>query len=596
MNAIVNETIKVTQGRHMREGVSLSDEKNAVEICIWCKDAKKCKLLLYRDNKLMDRIPMFSMQNEGAPDLFSVRIEGEEVVSYLKNCEYSFEADKKIVNDPFMRATAGRDVFGKKGQLRGRFYFEQFDWSGEKRKPISYDDMILYQCHLRGFTKHVSSKVKNPGTFSGFVEKLNYLQKLGVNSILFLPLYDFNERMSTEEKKINFWGYSDDACYFAPKASYAVDGSQAVDEFKSMIKKAHQKGMNLFMDMHFVQKSPDFILQCLKYYVTEFHIDGFLVNTDVVNKGWIDHDPVLRQCKFLGNRWDQAEKVNGKKTFGCFNDDFLTVARRYLKSDEGQVSDFFQSFKADSSECGIVHYITQKNGFTLRDLVSYDVKHNEANGEHNKDGTEYNYSWNCGQEGISRKKAVKSMRLQQTKNALCMLLLGLATPMILAGDEIGRTQKGNNNAYCQDNATTWMDWSLFEKNKEVFEFTKMLIHIRNTNPLYQRSEPISSMDTGGIGVPGVSGHGIEPWEANYSYYSREIGILFYGTYYKGKSLYFAFNFHWDIHEFFLPAIDEKNKWTVLLDTGRTKIAPNEDGINHYEVLPRSIVVFENRNK
>lgn len=595
MKTIEKGLFEIKKGRNLREGVFVSDTHDNVEITIWCRDTKVCSLCLYRENKRIYKIPMFSMDKEGAADLFTLRLEGEGIVPFLEDCEYVFEADRNRVNDPYMRATAGRDEFGNKGKLRGRFYFQEFDWEGENRKSISYEDMILYQCHLRGYTRHSSSGVKHPGTFSGFAEKLEYMKELGINTILFLPVYDFNERMNLFEKKINYWGYTGDACYFAPKASYAVDGETAVTEMKQMIKKIHQCGMNLFFDMHFVDKAPEFIVRCLKYYVTEYHVDGFLINTDVVPKQWIDADPVLRQCKFLGSHWDDVTRVNGQKKFGVFRDEFLTVARRYLKSDEGQVSDFFRLFKEDEREFGIVHYITKKDGFTLRDLVSYDIKHNEANGERNNDGTEYNYSWNCGQEGTSRKRTVNSMRLRQTKNALSMLLLGLATPMLLAGDEFCQTQKGNNNAYCQDNATTWLDWRLLEKNKEVYTFTKTLLDFRKKCALYQKAETLNSMDTKGVGAPGVSAHGIEPWEANYSYYSREIGVLFYGAYYGGKSLYMIFNFHWDAHEFYLPVVNNTKKWNVLFDTSQNDDGKLERDLKKYVVAPRSVVVLEGMN-
>ena len=369
-----------------------------------------------------------------------------------------------------------------------------------------------------------------------------------------------------------------------------MDGADAVGEMKQMIKTLHQNGMNLFLDMHFVDRSPEFILRCLVYYVTEFHVDGFLVNSDVVSEEWLLADPFLRNCKFLSSDWKRAERVGGERKFARFNDEYMTVARRYLKSDEGQAGDFYQCFRKDEKELGRIHYITQKNGFTLRDLVSYDVKHNEANGERNADGTEFNYSWNCGQEGVSRKRVVNQMRLRQTKNALCMLFLGLATPMLLAGDEFGRSQKGNNNAYCQDNVSTWLDWSLIEKNQQIYKFCHQLIQFRKEHPLYQRQEVLSGMDTLGVGAPGVSCHGIEPWEANFSYYSREVGILFYGTYFGGKSLYIVFNFHWDAHEFYLPVINETKKWNVILDTDEEKQKKNN--LKKYMVSPRSVVVFE----
>lgn len=570
----------------MRQGVFLCEDRKRVTVTFWGQGAKQCKLCLYKKGKIWAKIPMFSMKEEGAEDLFCVELQGDCVIDALQEVAYCFEMDQVVQNDPYMKATSGRDVFGKKTTLKGRFAFDSFDWSGENRQRISYQDMILYQCHLRGYTKHASSRVSAPGTYLGFCEKLDYLRDLGINSILFQPLYDFNERMEEDEKKINYWGYTTDACYFAPKASYAFNPAKAVVECKTMIKKIHQKGMNIFMDMHFGKQSPEFILRCLRYYAVEYHVDGFLVDSTQISPEWLQKDPVLSHCKFLGNYWE----IQGKaKNFARFNDEFLNVSRRFLKSDEGQVYDFYQAFKADSCQLGAIHYITQKNGFTLRDLVSYDVKHNESNGEKNQDGTEYNYSWNCGQEGVSRKKVVNAMRLQQTKNAFCMLLLGLATPMILGGDEFGRTQKGNNNAYCQDNATTWVDWSLFEKNQEIFDYVKQLLAFRKNHALYHRCSEMTGMDRKGLGAPDVSGHGREPWEMDTSYYSRELGVLYYGAYYEGKSLYMMFNFHWDAHDFYLPKVDE-GEWKIVFDTGKSR--QDKKRTSQYQISPRSIVIFE----
>mgnify|MGYP002526898473 FL=1 len=363
------EQFEIKPAKGLTEGVTLSEEKTNVEVLFFCKEHKECRLLVYRDQQLLKKIKMFPRTEAGAPDLFGVRLCGEGIVDFLQGCEYVFEAEKQIFQDPYMKATRGRNRFGHKGKLRGKFEFSEFDWSGEHRKPIAFEDMILYQCHLRGFTKHNSSGVKAPGTFSGFCEKLRYLEKLGINTVIFLPLYDFNERMEKQSGKINYWGYSGDACYFAPKASYAANPDDAANECKEMIKKMHKKGMNVFLDMHFDKCSPQFMIRCLRYYVTEYHVDGFLLNTAVVSEIWLHEDPILRQIKILGAGFLAPEKVAGKKTFAVFNEEYLTTARRYLKSDEGQVAGFYEAFCKDDATCGRVHYITQKNGFTLRDLV-----------------------------------------------------------------------------------------------------------------------------------------------------------------------------------------------------------------------------------
>ena len=243
-----------------------------------------------------------------------------------------------------------------------------------------------------------------------------------------------------------------------------------------------------------------------------------------------------------------------------------------------------------------VNYITAHDGFTLRDLISYDIKHNDANGEKNRDGTDYNYSWNCGFEGPTRRQSVLKLRSKQEKNILTMLLLGLPIPMLLMGDEFGNTQKGNNNAYCQDNSTTWLDWGLLDKNKETYNYVTKLLKLRKKLPMYHRETAFSGFDHKGFGAPDISNHSKEPWNHNYPFYCRELGILFYGPYLEGKdnqSYYIAFNMHWEAHDFYLPDITKTRKWEVVLDTAadlRKTGGLNEDR-TAFRLEPRSIVLL-----
>ena len=589
------EQIKINQGKAFPQGVSKVGD-NEIQIAIWQPGATVCQLRLYCDGKIQKKISMTALNDMEITDVFSIRLSGENLFFELKKIEYDFVIDGETVLDPYVQEVSGRENFGKKrSKERGRFAFHEFDWTGEKWEKISARDMILYQCHVRGFTKHASSLVKYPGTFAGMQEKIPYLKELGVNALLLLPIYEFNEWMTDRTgesiNKINYWGYGKDAYYFAPKSSYAGSGKSATEELKSLIKSLHQNGMNLILDMYFEGKSPRFIVQCLQYYALEFHVDGFRLNPGSIEESWIKNDPILSHLKIFGVSWSDQSENFGQEKFMEMNDGFLIDARRYLKSDEGQTENFYCRFREQRKGVGQVHYITHNNGFTLRDLISYDVKHNEANGERNLDGTEYNYSWNCGVEGPTRRQTVLRMRRKQERNAFVMLLLGMATPMLLSGDEFGNSQKGNNNAYCQDNATTWLDWRLLEKNKESFEFVKQLIKFRKNQPLYHRSKYLTGMDGKGLGAPDVSCHGREPWVADFSYYSRDLGILYYGGYYEDSSLYFAFNFHWDSHEFHLPDVSESKEWKVLIDTAEKSEGEMKKG--KYKMEPRSITVFEN---
>lgn len=568
--------------------------EDQVQVVAWQKGASRCQLCLYRQGR-KQKIAMESMAASGLQDIFSVMLSGRDVAGRLGGLEYDFLIDGEHIVDPYAREISGRDSFGKpKKNIRGRVVFSDFDWTGENWKKLEEHEMVLYQCHVRGFTRHGSSGVEAPGTFDGLREKVPYLKELGINTLLLLPVYDFDECMKDDEgspiDKVNYWGYAGDAYYFAPKVGYSSRKISATAELQMLVKTLHQNGMNLILDMYFEGKSPEYILYCLRYYAFHFHVDGFRVNQQAMDTTWIRQDPFLSHVKILGNSWREQPDDKGRAICYEMNDGFLVDARRFLKSDEGQVEKFYHHFKHQRDGIGLIHYITQNNGFTMRDLVSYDKKHNEANGERNMDGTEYNYSWNCGFEGPSRRKAVCMTRERQERNAFLMLLLGMAAPMLLAGDEFGNSQKGNNNAYCQDNATTWLDWRLLEKNQKTFAFVRELLAFRRKHPLYHQERRLTGMDSQGRGAPDVSCHGREPWVTDFSYYSRDLGILFYGGYYGGKSLYFVFNFHWDEHEFYLPVVDGSKTWKVVVDTAEGGVKKIRDGV--YKMAPRSITLFE----
>lgn len=581
------------QALHM-PGVMRSGSRQ-MQISVWKPGETSCQLYLYKDGKTYKKYTMHNLKKIGVEDVFYISLELDVPLEQMNGMEYDFMASGKHFVDPYARCVSGREHFGRRNnRIRGQFCFSEFDWSGENWHHMEVRDMILYQAQVRSFTRHSSSGVSNPGTFDGMREKIPYLKKLGINTLFLLPIYEFDEWMKDENgqelERINCWGYNADAFYFAPKRSFS-SAKNARNELKQLVKELHQAGMNLLLDFYFTGQTPSFILQCLKYYVLEFHIDGFRINQDCMDTSWLQDDPVLSHTVIIGNDWS-GHSMKGNVLE--MNDGFLVDARRFLKSDEGQVRNFYYRFKEQKRTAGVIHYIACNNGFTLRDMISYDVKHNEANGERNQDGTQYNYSWNCGFEGPTRRKSVLTMRRKQEKNALVMLLLGMGAPLLLAGDEFGRTQKGNNNAYCLDNATTWVDWRLLDKNRSTFEFVQKLIAFRKEHPLYHQKELLMGLDGKGLGAPDVSCHGREPWVADFSYYSRELGVLFGGGYYGGQSLYFVFNFHWDAHDFYLPAINGTKEWKLLLDTSTDQAGAKEQG--SYRMAPRSIAVFEECEK
>lgn len=584
------------ESEHFSPGVTRISE-NEVRFLTWQQGEKSCQLCLYEDGKVFQRFPMAAMTAFGMPDVFAVTLTAEHLVQKIRHMEYDFIVSGRHCMDSYARLVSGRESFGKKHRkLRAGFVFDDFDWTGERWKRLRVSEMVWYQLQVRSFTRHKSSGVKNPGTFDGVREKIPYMKKLGINTLFLLPVYEFDEWMKDqngmEMSKLNCWGYGTDAFYFAPKRSFSCS-ADAGTELKELVKSLHRNGMNLILDFYFTGRTPSFILECLRYYVLQYHIDGFRLNVDRVDISWLQADPVLSHTILVANNWDGNAAVGKGSCVLEMNDGFLVDARRFLKSDEGQTKSFYRRFVERGNGSGTVHYIAEHNGFTLRDMISYDVKHNEANGERNMDGTEYNYSWNCGFEGPTRRKAVLSMRRKQEKNALVMVMLGMAVPMLLAGDEFGRSQKGNNNAYCLDNATTWLDWNLLEKNRETYRFVRELIKFRKNSPLYHQDRELSGMDPKGEGAPDVSCHGREPWGVDFSYYSRELGVLYGGTYYGGENIYFAFNFHWDGHNFYLPDIRGKKEWEVVFDTAESGITLIKNGI--FRMQPRSIAVFREKN-
>ena len=595
--------IKVSRMAHLKSmGLTILDE-NCICLNLWRPGATGLKMNIYDGNHVIQRITIPSMKEEGMGDFFSARLYGENLIHKMDGLCYDFVSDGEHFVEPTAEIIAGREVFGKRGKLRARISNPEFDWTGENRKTIDPEDMVIYETHVRGFTRHSSSGVAHPGTFDGMREKIPYLKKLGVNTIFLLPVYEFDELSvragMDDQKRINYWGYTKDAFYMAPKSSYSSDPVHPDVEFKTLVKELHRAGMNIVMDMFFSDQSPDHVRECLRYYTAYYHIDGFRVISDWFNLNTVREDPLLSHVRFFSYSWEEHPKDAHSPMLFEMNDGFKEIARRYVKSDEGQVDGFYRSFRAERNGVVKVNYVTAHDGFTLRDLISYDIKHNEANGEKNRAGTDYNYSWNCGFEGPTRRIGVLRMRAKQEKNILVMLLLGLPIPKLLMGDEFGNTQKGNNNAYCLDNATTWLDWRLLEKNKATYDFVRSLLKLRRELPIYHRETNFSGFDHKGLGAPDISNHSKEPWNHSYPFYCRELGILFYGPYLQdksgksGKSYYFAFNMHWEAHDFYLPDITKSRKWEVVLDTASD--IRKEDGFNTertaFRMEPRSVALL-----
>lgn len=502
-------------------------------------EGQTCELIIYKKGARTSAFSQKMPYSDVAGNLHFLSVVLEQPEDY----EYCYKIGGKIVPDPYGKAFSGREHWSvskgkEKRKLRTRIVTDTFDWEKSQFPHLKKEDVIAYSLHVRGFTKHSSSGVAHKGTFDGVTEKLPYLQKLGINQIHLMPVYEFDEN----QRHVNYWGYGK-AYFFAPKASYAA--GDPVNEMKSLVRQMHLAGIEVILEMPFTEGTTfSLILDCLRYWVMQYHVDGFIVNPYICNPDELAKDPVLAKSKIL------------KK-----EDGFQNVMRRFLKGDEGMIWDVICQLKNQDTQ--LYNYIASHNGFTLCDVVSYDGKHNEANGENNLDGPDYNYSWNCGAEGNSRKKAVNELRKNQIFNAFFLLLFAQGMPCILSGDEFMNTQKGNNNAYCQDNLISWLDWNQLSRQEELYTFVCRLIALRKA---CMKQTAKKSEDTmGRSGIPQISYHGEDAWQMPAGRASRQLGV-FYHEECTEKDFYIAYNMHWLSHSFALPSLPKGMEWVCIAGT------------------------------
>ena len=514
-------------------------EGQTVNFSVAVPEGQTCELIIYKKGARASAFSQEMPYSDVAGNLHFLSVVLEQPEDY----EYCYKIGGKIVPDPYGKAFSGREHWSvskgkEKRKLRTRIVTDTFDWEKSQFPHLKKEDVIAYSLHVRGFTKHSSSGVAHKGTFDGVTEKLPYLQKLGINQIHLMPVYEFDEN----QRHVNYWGYGK-AYFFAPKASYAA--GDPVNEMKSLVRQMHLAGIEVILEMPFTEGTTfSLILDCLRYWVMQYHVDGFIVNPYICNPDELAKDPVLAKSKIL------------KK-----EDGFQNVMRRFLKGDEGMIWDVICQLKNQDTQ--LYNYIASHNGFTLCDVVSYDGKHNEANGENNLDGPDYNYFWNCGAEVNSRKKAVNEFRKYQIFNAFFLLLFAQGMPCILSGDEFMNTQKGNNNAYCQDNLISWLDWNQLSRQEELYTFVCRLIALRKA---CMKQTAKKSEDTmGRSGIPQISYHGEDAWQMPAGRASRQLGV-FYHEECTEKDFYIAYNMHWLSHSFALPSLPKGMEWVCIAGT------------------------------
>ena len=653
-NKIKNLEYRV--GRVFPFGATLTD--GGVNFSIFSKEATGATLVLYHHGQKEPFVEIPFPEEFRIGDVYTMMVFGLDI----ETTEYGYRFDgpydpsqgmlfdkTKVLLDPYAKSVSGRSIWGKKTDggddfvHRGQIIREDYDWEGDKPLEIPQNDLVIYEMHVRSFTKHDSSRVKHKGTFRGLTEKIPYLKELGVNCIELMPVFEFDEFENAREingkSLYNYWGYST-VCFFAPKAGYAASAPYGMeaDELKYVIKKLHQNGIEVLLDVVFNhtaegnEKGPSIsykgidnktyylltpdgwyynfsgcgntmncnnavvrnhILDCLRYWVSAYHIDGFrfdlasILTRDETGAPMMSppllealaHDAVLGRTKLIAEAWDagglyQVGSFPSWNRWSEWNGKYRDCVRRFVKGEGGCAPELYERISGSEDlyhgrgPSASINFITCHDGFTMYDLVSYNEKHNDANGEDNRDGCNDNDSWNCGAEGETDDKEINDLRLRQMKNFNTILLLSRGIPMLLSGDEFANTQFGNNNAYCQDSEVSWIDWDRLLDHKELHEYVKRLIAFRMAHPVI-RAEYFDSGENA-TGYPELSFHGTKPWELNRS----EHGLVFafcyaedhvkYGTK-KDAFIYVAVNAHWEEHAFELPIIPAGMKWHIVAE-------------------------------
>ncbi len=545
----------------------------------------------------------------------------------------------KILLDIYAKAVTGQSQWGRPFQ-EGSFYKarvvkDDFDWGKNRNPLIPMEDLVIYELHVRGFTRHGSSGVEYPGTFAGLMEKIPYLKELGVNAVELMPIFEFDEmkdsRMVNGQQVMDYWGYNT-VSFFAPNTSYAgtTEYNREGTELKSLIRELNKNGIECILDVVFNhtaegnERGPFFsfkgfdnniyymltpdghyynfsgcgntlncnhpivqqmILECLRYWTTVYHIDGFRFDlASILGRNEdgspmskppllqsLAFDPILGNVKLIAEAWDagglyQVGTFPSWNRWAEWNGRYRDDMRNFLKGDYWMSKTAVQRITGspdiyDPANRGYnasVNFLNCHDGFTLWDMYSYNEKHNEANGWDNTDGSDDNRSWNCGAEGETDNEEILALRRRLAKNAMTVLMMSRGTPMFLAGDEFLNTQFGNNNAYCQDNEISWLDWKFLDNNRDHFEYVKHMIRIRKEHGVIRRFSKNCS-----LGLPEIKV--IEPNDQ-----SKVLGIIYAGRDQNDGQddiVCLAANVYWEEQEVALPSLPSGMGWMVLADTG-----------------------------
>ncbi len=576
----------------------------------------------------------------------------------------------KYLLDPYAKAVTGQSQWGDSSNgerhYKARVVKDDFDWGTAKQPLLPMEDLVIYELHVRGFTKDSSSGVLHPGTFAGLMEKLPYLLELGVDVVELMPIFEFDEMQDYREvdgkELYNYWGYNT-VSFFAPNTSYtaSTEYNREGNELKTLIQVFNQHGIEVYLDVVFNhtaegnEQGPFFsfkgfdnniyylltpdggyynfsgcgnslncnhpivhqmILNCLRYWVTTYRINGFRFDLASIlgrnedgtpmNKPpllqSLAFDPILGDVKLIAEAWDavglyQVGTFPSWNRWAEWNGRYRDDMRRHLKGDGGtaqaaalRIAGSRDIYEVSTRQNASVNFITCHDGFTLYDVYAYNEKHNEKNGWNNTDGAGDNNSWNCGVEGETDDPEVNRLRRRMVRNAFALLMCSRGIPMFLAGDEFCNTQFGNNNAYCQDNITSWLDWNLLKKNKSIFQFFQYMIRFRKKHRILR-----VNISNGACGFQDISFHGVKPWRGQFADHDRYVGVLFAGQE-DGKEpdvVYVASNAYWEELKILLPELPESMYWELKLDTWEEKQGQEQESIqgNTFMIHPRSVMVW-----
>lgn len=682
----VVEGFKIRPGFFRMYGACVAS--NGVSFTINSHGATRCTLLLFKPQapKPYARIPF--------PDSYRIGDTYSMLVYDIKpdEFEYAFSFDgpyepakgllfneENVLLDPYSRAVTGQRKWGEKPEggkdfeYRARVVKSSFDWGNIKQLEQPFEDLVIYETHVRGYTKDKSSGVSAPGTFAGLKDKIPYLKDLGINAVELMPIFEFDEMESARVvdgvQLYNYWGYNT-VSFFAPNTSYAFneEHNHEGDELKSLIKALKENGIEVILDVVFnhtaegnemgpcfsfkgidnnvyYMLTPDahyynfsgcgnvmncnhpvvrsFIIDCLRHWAIEYRVDGFrfdlasilgrdqngapMANPPILES--LAFDPVLGKMKLIAEVWDagglyQVGSFPSWNRWAEWNGRYRDDMRSFLKGDDGMAGNAITRITGSrdlySPESrghkASVNFMTCHDGFTLYDLYSYNEKHNEKNGWNNTDGDNNGHSWNCGAEGETDDPNVNGLRRRLIKNAFAALLCSRGPAMFFAGDEFCNTQFGNNNAYCQDNIISWLDWSRLEEFKEIHDFVRHMIQFRKEHPILRKMTKPSSCQ-----FPEISVHNGTPFNASTDYKTKLIGIMYAGRNEEDTEddiVFYCMNAYWEPLVMQLPVLPNGKHWHVDTNTN-AEYFDGEDftaktellGVNTIRVPARTTIIL-----